>query len=239
MSYDIILQARYNSKRLPGKVLFSFGEKTYIEFLINNLKKIKKIRYIILASPQDVKNKIFKNIAKKNRIKFFSSNKIKENDLLSRYYFSAKKYNSKNIVRITSDCPFINRRIIEKMISFHLLEKKIFLTNNKPRNIPVGFDCEIMSFKILEKAYNSAKSEFDREHVTPYIYKNLFCKKNNNFKILKRNYSKLRLTLDYYDDYMYFNNNKKILKDISTKINFEYYLEKMLRNKKWTEYYQK
>ena len=39
MNFDLIIQARVFSSRLPGKVLLSLGDKTVLEFLINNLKK--------------------------------------------------------------------------------------------------------------------------------------------------------------------------------------------------------
>ena len=51
MKFDIILQARYNSKRLPGKMLLKLGNLTVIEFLIKNLKKIKLVNKICLAIP--------------------------------------------------------------------------------------------------------------------------------------------------------------------------------------------
>ena len=124
------------------------------------------------------------------------------------------------------------------MIAFHSTKKMNFLTNNKPQNLPLGFDCEILSYKILKRTYNLAKLDFDREHVTPYIYKKIFVKKINNIKILQKNYSKLRLTLDYYDDYIFFTRNKKILEAISKKTNFEYYLKKLLKQKKWNTYFQ-
>jgi len=105
-----------------------------------------------------------------------------------------------------------------------------FLTNNKPRNIPLGFDCEVLSYKLLEQTFKIAKSKFDKEHVTPWIYKNYFSKKNN-LKIYKKNYSKLRLTLDYFQDLIFFYKNHKILKEISTKSNIEYFLKKILKKK--------
>ena len=175
MPFDIIIQARFNSTRLPQKILYRFYDKTFLEFLIENLKTIKNVRHIIIASPYGGFNKIFEKISKQNNVKFFSSKKIHVNDLLSRYYYCAKKYKSKNIIRITSDCPFINGRIVEKMISFYKKKKLNFLTNNKPRNIPLGFDCEILSYKLLEQTFKIAKSKFDKEHVTPWIYKNYFC----------------------------------------------------------------
>ncbi|MDB2527510.1 hypothetical protein N9X21_03585 [Candidatus Pelagibacter bacterium] len=230
MPFDIIIQARFNSTRLPQKILYRFYDKTFLEFLIENLKTIKNVRHIIIASPYGGFNKIFEKISKQNNVKFFSSKKINENDLLSRYYYCAKKYKSKNIIRITSDCPFINGRIVEKMISFYKKKKLNFLTNNKPRNIPLGFDCEILSYKLLEQTFKIAKSKFDKEHVTPWIYKNYFSKKNN-LKIYKKDYSKLRLTLDYFQDLIFFYKNHKILKEISTKSNIEYFLKKILKKK--------
>ena len=177
MPFDIIIQARFNSTRLPQKILYKFYDKTFLEFLIKNLKKIKNVRHIIIASPYGGLNKIFEKISKRNNVKFFSSKKIEENNLLSRYYYCAKKYKSKNIIRITSDCPFINGIIVKKMILFYKKNKLNFLTNNKPRNIPLGFDCEILSFTLLEQTFKMAKSKFDKEHVTPWIYKNNFFQK--------------------------------------------------------------
>lgn len=37
---------------------------------------------------------------------------------------------------------------------------------------PDGLDVEVFSFKVIEKAGKKAKSDFEREHVNIYIYKN-------------------------------------------------------------------
>ena len=52
-------------------------------------------------------------ICKKNKIKFFRGS---SNDLLDRYYYCAKKYSCQIIVRITSDCPFIDPHVIDEAI---------------------------------------------------------------------------------------------------------------------------
>ena len=49
MKILLIVQARINSKRLPGKVLKKINNKTIIEILLNNLKKVKEIDQIIVA----------------------------------------------------------------------------------------------------------------------------------------------------------------------------------------------
>ena len=35
-----------------------------------------------------------------------------KNNLVARYYKAAKKYNIQNIIRITSDCPLIDKRLM-------------------------------------------------------------------------------------------------------------------------------
>lgn len=217
MNFDIIIQVRFNSTRLPGKILLNLDKSNPLEILISNLKKIKTkfLRNIIIACPEDEFCEIFKNIAKKNQIKVFVKKKIKENDVLSRYYYCAKKFKSKNIIRITSDCTFINSSIVEKMILYYNVNKLNFLTNNKPRYVPHGFDCEIFSYEILRKAFRKTKSAYDREHVTPYLYRNFFNKRQNNLKIINKNYSKIRITLDYLSDLIFMQTNYKKLQELS------------------------
>ena len=112
------------------------------------------------------------------------------------------------------------------MIHFYKKNKLNFLTNNKPRRVPHGFDCEIFSKDLLSEAYLKAKSSYDMEHVTPWIYKNHFTKKNN-IVLIKENFSKLRITLDLINDYLYFVINFKILKKISISRNFVKLLKKL------------
>ena len=225
MSFDIVIQCRFSSSRFQGKILYDFDNISFLDFLLKNLKKAKKIRNIIIAVPFDKYKSIFELIAKKNKIKIFFSKRINENDVLKRYYFCSKKFKIKNLIRITSDCPFLNPVIVDEMIKYYKRNNLNFLTNNNPRYLPLGFDCEIINFDLIKKMYENTSSPFDKEHVTPWIYKNIF-KKKNNFKIISKDFSKIRLTLDYDTDYIKFKKNIKILKNISTKKNYLKYLKK-------------
>lgn len=228
MKFDLIIQARYQSKRLPGKILLNFDRNTFLENLILSLKKVKEINKIILITPKDKYVKIFSQIAKDLKLKHFYPN-VDEKNLISRYYKCAKKFNSENIIRITSDCPFINPIIVKKMIAFYKKKKLSFLTNNKPRFVPHGFDCEIMHRSYLKKSFLNSKSNFEKEHPTQWIYKNLFKKRFENIKLFNENLAKLRLTLDEPNDYLFFIKNKKELKKISISNNYEKLCKKMLK----------
>jgi spore coat polysaccharide biosynthesis protein SpsF len=226
MTFDIITQARFKSTRLPGKILLKFLDTNFLSFFILNLKKIKNVRKIILACPDDEYKDIFIFYAKKLKIDIFFL-KGDPNDVLKRYFYCAKKFSSQNIIRITSDCPFINPFLISKMIKLYKKNNVNFLTNNKPRLVPHGFDCEIVNFELLRNVYDSVKKKYDKEHVTSWIYKNNFDKKKNYSSLIKTNYSHHRLTLDTPSDYLFFLNKSKILKSIATKEKFQSYLKKI------------
>jgi len=219
MNFDIILQCRFNSTRLSGKILLPLNKnQTSLDILIKNLKLVKEIDRIILAVPNDNYVSTFKEIAKKHKI-YIHAPKCKTENVLRRFYLTSKKFNSKNIIRITSDCPFINIHLVSQMINFYKKNAVNFLTNNKPRRVPHGFDCEIFSSKLLKKTFLNAKTSFDKEHVTQWIYKNHFTQKNNII-LLKKDISNVIITLDTLDDYIKFIKNINILKKISKSKNF-------------------
>lgn len=230
MSVDAIVQCRFGSTRLPAKILLPLNERiNSLDFLLKNLKLIKSLRNIIIITPNDQYRDLFNSYAKKYKIKIYSP-KINEKDVLKRYYLAAKKYKSKNILRVTSDCPFININIISEMVKKYKKEKLNFLTNNKPRFVPHGFDCEIFSSTLINKIYKKAKFKYDKEHVTTWFRKN--SKKIPSMKVYKNNFSHLRITLDYLSDYEFFIKNFNFLSKLSRARNHEKMINEFLRKYK-------
>ena len=205
---DVIIQARYNSTRFPGKILKKIGNKTVLEILISRIAKSKKISKIIVASTNNLLDKKILKICKKLKISFFAGD---ETDVLKRYFDAAKAFNCKDIVRITSDCPFLDHKIMDKIIKIYFEKKLEYCSNTLNPTFADGQDVEIFSFSQLEKAHNYAKIFFDREHVTPFIKKIPNIKKFNFFDSKDNN--KIRITLDEPEDlevlkniYRYFKN---------------------------------
>jgi Spore coat polysaccharide biosynthesis protein F, CMP-KDO synthetase homolog len=113
INFLAVIQARLGSSRLPGKVLKKINNKTVIEFLIDRLKLSKKINKIVVATTSNVKDKKILQILKQKKISYYSGS---EENVLQRYYRCAKKFNAKNIIRITSDCPLLDYRIVKKVV---------------------------------------------------------------------------------------------------------------------------
>ncbi|HCA42505.1 MAG TPA: aminotransferase [Bacteroidetes bacterium] len=205
----VIVQARMGSSRLPSKVLMEADGKKLLSYTIERLKNSKKIDNIIVATTDTNKDEAIEKFCIDNKIDFFRGD---ENDVLDRFYNASKKFNFKNIIRITADCPLIDYKIVDDVIDLFKSGKYDYVSNVDPPSFPDGLDVEIFSFDALEDAFNNAKLISEREHVTPYIRNNKKFKKtnlNNN-----RDLSNLRWTVDEKEDFDYIS---KILKSVNSK----------------------
>ena len=96
----VIIQARYNSARFPGKILKKINNKTLLEILIRRLRKSKYINTIVVAASKNCMDLKIKDVCIKLNIKFYAGS---ENDVLDRFYKISKLLKEKNIIIITSD----------------------------------------------------------------------------------------------------------------------------------------
>lgn len=195
-----IIQARMNSSRLPGKVLLTLNGISVLSNVIQRVKQSKLITTVIVATTNSVIDDLIIGEVMKNGVDYYRGS---EDNVLSRYYEAAKKFDLDIVVRITSDCPLISTEIIDSLISIILKEKYDIVTNagleEKNRTYPRGLDVEVFTMDILDEAYNNAKRDYHYEHVTPWIYEN-----SNNIKYISDldDFSDFRLTLDTLEDYL-------------------------------------
>jgi len=200
---QIFLQARLCSQRLPGKVLMKLEKMSVLEFLVERLKKIKNIEKIVLVTGSYHKNKLLITEAERLNLEFFCGN---ENNLLDRMYQASKKFNPDNIIRITGDCPLIDPKLISDGLEIFLEKEIDILSNARKRTFPDGFDFEIFRKNILLKSWESLKKESGNEKfLSKDISPTKFLLENKKFRhydfLNNENLAKIRLTLDYPEDY--------------------------------------
>ena len=197
LNITAIVQARVTSVRYPGKVLKKIKKKSLVEILYLRLKKSKYIKKIIFAIPKRKEEIKLKKLLTKKKINFFEGSKY---DVLDRYYKCASKNNSDIIIRITGDCPIIDARLIDKGISLFLKKNNKFsiLTNYLPPTFPNGVDFSIFTLDGLLHTWKKAGSNYEKEHVVPYMLKS---KKFKKYVIKNKiNYSDIRITVDEVED---------------------------------------
>jgi len=211
--FHIFIQARLDSQRLPKKIIKVMGKTTVIAHLLDRLKSLKVNNEIIVLIPSDKNNRYLGKYISSLGIKVFKgSNK----NVLDRYYKAAKNYSAKNIIRITSDCPFIDLRVLKKMMNKFKKINCDYYSNIHPRTFPKGMDVEIFKFKVLKKAWKKAKLSLEKEHVTPFIINNPKLKKKNFRSRINYN-NKIRITLDTRRDLFVI---REIYKNLKKKKNF-------------------
>jgi spore coat polysaccharide biosynthesis protein SpsF len=192
-----IIQARMGSTRLPGKVLLPLIKKPLLELVLNRLSFCNNVHQKIVATTTLSQDDVLVDWLTEKNIPVFRGS---PDDVLDRYYSCALKHQAEVIVRITADDPFKDFETIDKAVEELLGDPLLdYCSNNLIPTFPEGLDVEVFRFSALSKAYRHASLVSEREHVTPYIWKNaeVFNLKNIEHH---RNLSEWRLTIDHHDD---------------------------------------
>lgn len=201
MRIGAIIQARTSSTRFPKKVLKPLpygGDVCVLQQDIRRVKQSKLLDEVIIATTINPEDDEIVEVAIKEDIPYFRGSL---DNVLERYYKSAKKFNLDVIVRITSDCPCVDWNIIDDVVSDHLNSNADYTSNTLIETFPRGIDCEVFNFNVLEKCYLNANEKYEKEHVTPYIYKSHPEYFKINKYVGKEDNSHLRITLDTPQDY--------------------------------------
>lgn len=196
-----IIQARTTSTRFPKKVLQKLPfdtDLTVLDQVVRRTQKSKKVEKIILATTTNKEDDILIDIAKDHEIDYFRGS---ESNVLSRYYKSAEKMGLETVVRLTSDCPCIDWKIIDGMIDFYQKNDYDYVSNTISRSFPHGLDVEVFSFNALKISFLEAKKDEFKEHVTPYIYLSKKFKIGQKKAAQNLKFPDLRITLDKREDY--------------------------------------
>jgi len=198
----LITQARSGSTRFPGKILKEIEGKSLLQIHLNRLSECKTISKIIVATTIKPEDEIIYNKA----IQWgFDASRGSELDVLDRFYKAVKNEKPDWVVRVTSDCPLIDSKLVDNIISFVQQKNVDYGSNTLVENFPDGQDVEVFKFSALETAWKSAKLQSEREHVTPYIRNNSDFNGGVLFKAInfpcKFDYSKIRMTVDEIRDF--------------------------------------
>jgi spore coat polysaccharide biosynthesis protein SpsF len=164
-----IVQARMTSERLPGKVLMNILGKPVLWHVVTRLNGSELIEKVVVATTTNETDIPIIRFCDEMGIGVYAGS---EENVLDRYYKAASHFSATVIVRITADCPLIDPKIVDRVIQYYLENKDKFdyVSTNHPTTFPDGLDTEVFSFEALEKAWKNAKKQYEREHVTPYIW---------------------------------------------------------------------
>ena len=197
LNYLVILQARMESTRLPGKVLMPICGKPMIELQIARILRSKLISDLVVAIPDTAENDVLSDHLQKLNVKVFRGS---HQNVYERYIDTSRKYPSKSIIRLTADCPLVMPDLIDKMIEHFNSIEVDYLSNALTETFPDGLDIEIFETKVLFRLQEFELNNQEKEFVTLGIYQ-----RPENFLIEKFESKTFlgdqRWTVDYPEDF--------------------------------------
>ena len=167
----ILAQSRMTSSRFPGKVLKDIQGKPILIHQLDRIAQIKThVKLVVITSDQDSDDNLAQVVNEYGYDVFRGS----MDDLLDRHYQAALLYGAEIVVKIPSDCPLIDPKVIDQVLSYYIenVPQFDFVSNLHPATYPDGNDVEVMSFSALKNAWKHATKPLEREHTTPYFWEN-------------------------------------------------------------------
>ena len=229
-----IITVRSSSKRLPGKCFLPFGKWTIIEHIINRTKHYGINP--ILCTSTDPDDDQLEKIAHQEKIKVFRGSLINK---LKRWYDCCEAFQIDSFHTIDADDPFFDGNLIHQ--SMDLLGKGYDVVcptkSSSSGNASVGYS---LTKNIVERALKPIKENADTEMMWYFLDKVKNIKKiilpEENEKL-----SRVRLTLDYEEDFWLLESVRKIVGNLADRSsvdqifiqNPDMYKINWFRNEEW------
>ena len=192
----IVIQARINSTRLPGKIFKKIGGITLLEHLLRRLLTTPHLIIVAVPSRDELKFKkellaIHKNqLILKKKVHLFAGD---EKDVLSRYVGAGQCYKLSTLIRVTGDNPLTSEECLERALAYHLRDGNDL---TYLEGLPYGAGVEVLSFSALDEAFKNSRDAFEKEHVTQFIHRHPELFKIKSYPCPLDYFSKLRVTID-------------------------------------------
>ncbi|MDR0553200.1 MAG: NTP transferase domain-containing protein [Treponema sp.] len=158
----VILQARLDSNRLPGKALLPLGGRPLLFRVMEALKRLP-VGLHLLACAEDCAVP-FAPLAEEAGFVLAPGPK---DDVLRRYAQAVKKFHVDRLIRATGDNPFV---FIDAAAALHEDARKLGADYAGYSGLPYGAGVEAVDAEALLRADAEAVLDSEREHVCPYLY---------------------------------------------------------------------
>lgn len=165
-----ILQARMSSSRLPGKVMAPVLGEPMIGRQVERLRRARRIDHLVVATSTHETDDPLAAYCESLDLDVFRG---PLDDVLERFRAVLVRHpEAKTVVRLTADCPLTDPGLIDRVIDHHHAAGADYTSNTLgSRTYPHGLDAEVIRAEALLDAAVQAAEPYEREHVTPYIYR--------------------------------------------------------------------
>lgn len=162
----IVVAARTNSSRLPGKALKPLQGRPMVIFLLERLKSLQSAQVILATTTLASDNQLAETVAATG-VPVFRGHPT---DLVARHAALARQHGFDMVGRVTADCPFVDAEMVDHCLQQAAQFDSFDLASTKGA-FPVGLDIELLPTPQLDALdHNPALTEEHREHLTLFLY---------------------------------------------------------------------
>jgi spore coat polysaccharide biosynthesis protein SpsF (cytidylyltransferase family)/aryl-alcohol dehydrogenase-like predicted oxidoreductase len=196
MSFIILIQARTNSNRLPAKALLPISGYPMV-VLVAKRAANNGAEVVVITSDQPSDDYLVE-VLKKHEIEYFRGSL---NNPLDRFCRALEFKAHDIIVRLTADNVVPDGKFIQEMVDYFRDQNLGYLTTTgKGSGLPYGVSAEVFIRSDLYEAEQFADTEYDKEHVTPYIKRKYEAQIYKKYESLNK--EDVRLTVDSLEDFL-------------------------------------
>ncbi len=190
----VFLQVRLSSQRLYGKALLGLSGKPVLWHAMQALVQVPADTFALLTDEESCDD--LRPWAKSCGFDVFAGD---PEDVLERYCAAIRYYGVDEVVRATGDNPLVSGRLASEVLD---LRRSAGADYAGITGTPYGTGVEVLNAYALIDLASWTHEQYDREHVTPGLYRNpdrytvsLTTTKNAWYL------PELRVTLDTPEDY--------------------------------------
>lgn len=196
MKYLAMIQARCGSTRLPNKVLMDLCGKPVLQRMIERVQLSRRIDEVMVVTSIEINNLAILKLCSQIGVRIGIG---AEDDVLDRFYQTAKLLDPEYVIRLTADCPCFDGGLLD--LAIENMGEDVDYCGMVSESFADGLDLEIIKFSALEQAWREARHSFEREHVTQYIVRHPELFKIQNFESPIGYFGNHRWTVDEPEDF--------------------------------------
>lgn len=189
----VLIFARLDSRRLPGKVLLDIGGRPMLGHVIARAKRIEGATLVAVATSDRGGDDPIAAFAEREGARVFRG---ALDDVAGRALAAARAFGLERFARICADRPFFDPGLVMALLARHRRERLDLATTLFPRTWPPGLTAEVVGTSALARALEHTDDLEDREHVTRYFYAHADEFRIGNADSPSEDLSDLRLVVD-------------------------------------------
>jgi len=149
--------------RLPGKALLPVLGRPLVSYALRALRKIPAEVYVLATDGES--RAALTHPAEEAGFHLFAGHPL---DVLRRYRDALRAHPADTVVRATGDNPLVSWEMGGRLLEEHRARGADY---SGYFGLPVGCGVEIVRTEALLRADREAVDPYEREHVTPYLYR--------------------------------------------------------------------